>query len=228
MNLTSFITKIAVCGGALMMYCSCGSNDAGTDLRDESCYDFATFVSSNDKGSVFTLRKAGDSPLVTLTSDARIDNMKLQAGTRVLIQYVPSGGQAPYVSGPIDLLGIGRIINGAVESHPNDTIMSWPSSPIKLTSMNRSGEYVDIWAQGDFTTKINRFDLVADEETVDDAVPSLRLVFEGDRGIGYPHQIYASFDINDIWSMSSCRGIDITYLTAAGEQHLTLYKSDNQ
>ena len=219
------LLAIVLCG---VMATSCSGNNDYGGYPDDICIDFATFVSTSDNGSVFTLRKTGDSPLITLTAAVKIDTSKLKPDTRVLIQYVPSGGQAPYESGSITLYGIAMIVTGDIEPQSPATIESWPSSPVKMTSMTRSGVYLDVWAQGDYDSKITRFCLAADENTLEDEYPRLYLVFEGDSGIGYPHQLYASFNLSDAWLRETCKGVIIRYQTASGSNTVTLNKTNNQ
>lgn len=212
--------------GAILLP-SCDKDKSDDGYPDDVCIDFATFVSTSDNGTVFTLRKNGDSPLITLTAAVKVDTSKLKPGTRVLIQYLPSGGQAPYESGSITLYAIGMIVTGDINTQPLSEIESWMSEPVKLTSMTRSGEYLDVWAQGDYDSKITRFCLAADEATLADDYPQLYLVFEGDKGIGYPHQLYASFTLSNVWDLPTCKGVTVNYLTSGGNQRLTFYKGTN-
>lgn len=219
-------TVLAIIFGAAVLP-SCNKDKSDDGYPDDICVDFATFVSTSDNGTIFTLRKSGDSPLITLTAAVKVDTSKLKPDTRVLIQYVPSGGQAPYESGAIALYGIGLIVTGDIDAQPLSEIESWTSQPVKATSITRSGEYLDIWAQGDYDTKITRFCLAADEATLSDDYPQLYLVFEGDKGIGYPHQLYASFTLSSVWNLATCKGVTVNYMTSGGNRTLTFPKATN-
>ena len=223
MKLTKYIYAIIIFIISGVFTTSCSSTKTN-EFPDNTCVDFATFVSTSDNGSVFTLRKNGDSPLITLTAPVKIDISQLKPGTRVLIRYLPSGGQAPYESGPITLYGIGFIFTGDVDPEPLETIESWKSDVIKLMSMTRSGEYLDIWAQGDYGDKATRFSLVVDETTLDDEYPQLYLVFEGDNGLGFPHQLYASFTLSNVWDRSTCKGVTVHYHNGNGNETQTFIK----
>lgn len=205
---------------------SCSSTKT-YEFPDNTCVDFATFVSTSDNGSVFTLRKNGDSPLITLTAPVKMDVSQLKPGTRVLIRYLPSGGQAPYESGPITLYGVGFIFTGDVDPEPLETIESWKSDEIKLMTMTRSGEYLDVWAQGNYATQAIKFSLVADEATLNDEYPQLYLVFESDNGFGFPHQLYASFTLSNVWNLSTCKGVTIHYHDDNGFETQTFNKTVN-
>lgn len=226
MKLTTSVFAIIISVIAGIFTTSCNSETDSGDIPGV-CYDFATFVSTSDEGTVFTLRKNGDSPLITLTAAVKVDISQLKPDTRVLIKYLPSGGQAPYESGPITLYGLGLIFTGDVDSEPLATIESWKSDVINLKTMTRSGEYLDIEALGDYSSKATKFCLVADEATLNDEYPQLYLVFEGDNGLGYPHQLYASFTLSNVWELPTCKGVTINYHNYSGMETQTFNKTDN-
>lgn len=211
-----------------VMSTSCNSDDNNNMLPSDMCVDFATFVKTSDKGSVFTLRKSGDSELVTLTAAVKIDSEKLKPETRVIIHYTPSGGQKPYESGPINLYGITEIQNGTPESESLETIKSWPSEKFKMMSITRSGEYLDVWAELSFSSKPTRFTLAVDEATINDEYPELYLVFTSDNQIGRIRQYYASFKLSSVWDLSTCKGVKVNYDGVNGSESVTFKKEDRK
>lgn len=210
------------------MLFSCSKNDIVPGIPPDLCADFATYVESNTAGSVFTLRKNGDSDLITLTAaGVMVNNEQVKPGNRVIIQYIPSGGQQPYQSGPISLYSITKIINGGVGSESLETIRSWSSDPVKMMTLNRSGQYLDVWAEATFDDSIIRFSLTVDESTVDDSCPQLYLVFESDeKTVVRTHQIYASFDLSSVWDLPTCEGININYRTQSGQSSVAFQKTE--
>lgn len=204
---------------------SCNSEDDGAmKLPDNLCADFATFVSTNDQGSVFTLRKSGDSELITLTAAVKVDTEQIKPGSRVIIQYVPSGGQEVYQSGPITLYGITRILNEGIEEESLETIESWGHDFLNVHTIARSGQYLDIWAEAVCGTNPKRFVLVVDEATLSDEYPQLYLIFVTDDDQGRTRQVYASFDLSKVWELESCKGATVTYYTNTGTETMTLQK----
>lgn len=188
---------------------SCNSSSDQPIIPDNVCFDFVTFVSSNDKGSVFTFRKSNDSDLITLTAGIKVDTENLKPGTRVIIQYVPSGGQAPYESGPITLFGIAQITTGDVEAKPLSEIESWQPEPVKVNTLSRSGEYIDVWIEAATAQTPKLFTIVADEATLTNEYPDLYLVFETDRPFANMRQLYGSFDMSAIWNKTTCKGVNV-------------------
>lgn len=77
---------------------SCNNDDGIDGPVEMQLWDIVTYEGKeNDgQGSVFTLRQVDDSPLVTLTSNLGLQD--LEAPTRLMIRYIPEGGQAYVLS----------------------------------------------------------------------------------------------------------------------------------
>lgn len=220
-------TKISIILSIIMIsagFTACNSDDT-PGMPDNTCFDFVTFVSSSDKGSVFEFRKSGDSELITLTAQTRIDSEKIKPGTRLIIQYIPSGGQKPYESGAITLYGIAQVINGKPVEKTHAEIEAMHNEPIKMVTIGRSGNYVDIWAQGFGAGGNYTFEIVLDQETADSEYPEAYLVYTYSNIEGSTRQIYASFDISDVLSKTTSKGININYYTSTGMESSRLDKS---
>lgn len=212
-----------------LMSTSCNNeNNVGVSIPDNLCADFVTFVSTNDDGSVFTFQKSGDSELITLTAPVKVDVNQIKPDTRVIIQYLPSGGQQPYQSGPIDLYGITRIVNGGVDKEELSTITTWGYNTLNMMTIGRSGKYLDVWAEAAFGGNPKRFVLAADEATLEDEYPQLYLVFVADDEFARIRPLYASFDLSSVWDLSTSKGVKINYNTASGTETLTLHKSGRE
>lgn len=222
-NLISAILAVITIG---LVTVSCNSNSSTPGgFPDNMQTDFATLVSTSNDGTIFTLRKSGDSPLVTLSAAVKVDESVIKVGSRVIISYVPSGGQGVYESGPITLYGLAGVFNAAITKEPMTTIDSWQSQRLKMMMISRSGQYLDIWAELEYKTEPQRFVLAVDESTVDNDFPEVYLVFSSDMtSIGTPRQFYASFDLSSVWDLESCKGLVIHYNDTAGNKTLKLEK----
>lgn len=221
---TRLTTILTVILAATMMSGCNDDNGGGSTIPDNLSTDFATFVSSGDQGSVFTLQKDGDSPLVTLTAAVKIDTEQIKPGSRVLIQYVPSGGQEVYESGAIQLYGILQITNGDIEAVAKSEIDSWRSDRMKLNSMTRTGDYINVWMEVTVSNAPQRFVIAADEATINDEYPQLYLVMTSDNEMGRSYNLYGSFDISDIWDLETCQGVRIHYSDRNGDDSKTFQK----
>lgn len=205
-------------------FAGCNDGDDPVQLPDNLCYDFVTFVSSDDNGSVFEFRKSGDSELITLTSPTRIDTESIKPGTRLIIQYLPSGGQQPYQSGPIDLYGIAQIINGKPVEKSLAEIEAMSFESMTMRTIGRSGDYIDIWAQAFGAGGDVSLDLYLDEATVGSEYPEAYLIYTFKNIDGGVREVYASFDISDVLSMPTSKGIKISYRTSTGNESVRFDK----
>lgn len=204
---------------------SCNS-DSGNNILDNMSADFVTFVSTDNNGSVFTFQKSGDSPLITLTAAIKVDTEQIKPGSRVILYYIPSGGQGAYKSGPVDVINIVRILNAGVEEASMETITSWGHDKLNVHTIARSGNYLDLWAEGFVSKEAKRFVLVADKATLADEYPALYLIFVTDDDLGRARQIYASFDLSSVWDLPTSKGVKLTYYTDGGAETMKLDKSD--
>lgn len=143
----------------------------------------------------------------------------------MIIQYVPADGQQPYQSGAITLFGITEIYNAEVAQEPLSTIESWAYNNLKMMSIARTGQYINVWAQIDIIRDPKRFVLVADEATLGNDYPELYLVFTADDGLSRTYQFYASFDIAKVWNLTTCKGVKVNYNEYGGRKSVTFNKT---
>lgn len=196
---------------------ACSNDDpAPGDMPDNVCYDFVTLVSTGDSGTVFEFRKNGDSQLITLTAAVKIDTERIKIGERLIICYVPSGGQLPYQSGAITLYGIAFVINGTPQAATSEEVMSLQGDPLTIKTIARSGNFIDIWAEAYGAEEGVSLSLYLDEATADSEYPATYLIYGKGDGETRLRQVYASFDINDLLSRPGCKGVKVTYYGSAG------------
>ena len=196
--------------------CSNDSNPIVGGLPDNVCYDFVTLVSTGDTGTVFEFRKNGDSQLITLTAYVRIDTERIKPGERLIICYVPSGGQLPYQSGAITLYGIAQVVNGSPLPATSEEIMSLHGDPLTVRTIARSGNFIDIRAEAYGGESDVSLTMYLDEATADSEYPSTYLVYGKGDGEVRLRQVYASFDISSLLSRPGCKGVRVTYSGSAG------------
>jgi hypothetical protein len=154
---------------------------------------------------VFTFRRSGDSPLITLTGVAS-QTLDIESGTRVLLRYQPENGEA-YTSGPV---AVKYVLNINQDVLRQGDITGWDADPLYLLSMWRSGEYINMEAEVVYSETSRRFALVADESTLNDANPQLYLVHDTKNAPdNFSRRIYASWNVAALWNRTGCRSITI-------------------
>jgi len=197
-------------------------------IPPNTLYDFATLTSNTDKGSIFTLTKANDSQPVTYTSSVKIDTNKgIKVGDRLVIAYTTTEGLKAYQSGPINLIGYILMDNASMTVANLEG--AWSSSPLDMEVITRTGTYINMQMKLYARNNITRGELrlVADPNKLDAAVPELFLVYDNPQNFGdNKYLAYASFDIADIWTRATCKGVKITYQTVNGIKSTTFENND--
>lgn len=201
--------------------CKNGDEPSSTIPRG-AVYDFVTLEESSEEGSLLTMRKNADSPLISYFSD--IDFSRIQTihdGDRLIICYDRVGGEI-YTSGTIVIYGYvqlsssdQKMLTGASRDYDG-----WRCPPMKANALWRTGNFINL------DTDISVFQahkpktlvIVADKETVNDGYPELYIYYENEENNDgeNPYRIYASFDISELWDKDSCRGVIVNYPTADG------------
>lgn len=228
-------TKLMLALAAILAIftCSCNSdsnNGGGIIIPANTNYDFATLTSTTQSGSVFTLTKANDSEPVTYTSTISLENNKsVKAGDRLVIAYTMAGGQQVYQSGPINL--IGYILMDNTDMKVGDYSGVFSSSPLEMEVITRTGNYINMQMQLYARNNLvgGSVSLVTDPNKLDDPMPELYVVYDNKNNDGdNKYLAYASFDIIDIWSRSTCKGVKVIYQTPNGIKSTTFNNNDVQ
>lgn len=204
---------------------SCSSDEPDYRVPTDVCYDFVTFEGKSAKGSEFSLRRSGDSELVTYSSGYPFSqDTILYKGYRFIIQYKRTDGE-PYTSGPITLYGY-RLLDNANSQQLVGYDPQRPSEMVKPQTMTRTGQYINMQLQMSCMQagKAKILELAVDSATLDRDVPELRLVYRASTpGQNYCTG-YASFDISSVWNLPTCRGVKVTCKTPNGEESSCFYK----
>lgn len=182
-------------------------------------------------GSVFTLQKNGDSPVITYTSDADFSSVKsVSEGDRLILCYKRKGG-AVYTSGDVIVYGFVRLTNtekSVVRASASD-FNGWSTRPLKVNSLWRTGSFINIDTDI-FVYKAavpQMMALVCDEATIDSPMPELHVVYinADDNDGDNPYTVYASVDISALWDMPSCQGVMIVYPSPSGTKSIKFEKN---
>ena len=168
-----------------------------TDYR----YDIVTYLGNNDRGAVFEYLGHGDSASVMLQStvDVSKDSKPHQ---RVLLRYVFADTKAGS-NRDITVYDCNNIISDSLRRSPTSPD-SLPQHPIKLRSLWRTGEFINLHCQVEYTGKSRTFLLVADESTLDQDTVECYLVHDlrGEKA-SFWRDCYASFNVGALWKRDS-------------------------
>lgn len=197
MKLKTFFLSLV---GIIALATSFSSCNSDSDDNGNSIYTIiATFEKSNAQGSVFTYRKEGDEPLITLTSTQSIKTDMFKEGTRVLLQFVTN--MPPYTSGPIQVLGVAKIIGSGEPATIStaEATNDWRSNEVDIRTLWRTGTYLDIAFIAPLGVT-DYFKFYLDEATIGSSSPEFHIVLtEGGNLGGQQGLYYASYNIANVW-----------------------------
>lgn len=217
---------LAIAAALASTAASCkGDEPQGAAFPNDACYDFVTYNASTAEGSEFTLQIGPESPLVTYTSPYVLNrDSAISDGDRMIILYKRQGGEPPYTDGPISLYGYRLLDNKPQVIVHSDT--AWASEPIKITSLARTGCYINAQLQLSGATARTPFTLMMQADYI--CLASEKPVFfityhPKDPGENY-FTGYASFDIAKSWSLPTVKAVEIRYMSPEGMKSEIFYK----
>ncbi len=191
---------------ALLAFVSCDKQEdidrAYTDYR----YDIVTYLGQNDRGAVFEYVGHGDSASVKLQSNVTVSDVKTHQ--RVLLRYDFADNRTSD-SRDIKVYGCSGIISDSLrqtQASPD----SLPQQAVKLRSLWRTGEFINLHCQVEFTGKTRTFMLVADASTVASDTVHCYLVHDlrGEHA-SFWRDCYASFNVGALWRKDTFRCLRI-------------------
>ena len=181
---------------AIMALASCEKQEdlslAYTDYR----YDIVTYLGQNDRGAVFEYLGHGDSASIKLQSTVGVKDVKTHH--RVLLRYDFANNRAG-AERDITVYGCSAIFSDSLRRTPASPD-SLPQHPIKLRSLWRTGEFINLHCQVEYTDKARTMMLVADGATLANDTVDCYLVHDlrGETGTFW-RDCYASFNVGALW-----------------------------
>ena len=198
---------------ALLTLASCDKDEdidrAYTDYR----YDIVTFLEQNATGAVFEYLGHGDSAAVRLQSRVGLSD-EVKANQRVLLRY-DFADNATGDHRNINVYACNSIISDSLRQ-TGASPDSLPMHEVKLRSLWRTGEFINLHCQVEYTGKSRTLMLVADAATLTSDTVHCYLVHDlrGERGTFW-RDCYASFNVGALWHKHtfSCLRIHLNDLT---------------
>ncbi len=198
---------------ALMALVSCDKQEdidrSYTDYR----YDIVTYLGQNATGAVFEYLGHGDSAAIRLQSVVDI-SQDAKTHQRVLLRYDFANKEASDQR-DINVYSCYTIISDSIRM-TMDGPDSLPQHEVKLRSLWRTGEFINLHCQVEYTGKNRTFMLVADGNTLKDDTVHCYLAhgLRGEQGTFW-RDCYASFNVGTLWKRPSfhCLRIHLNDLT---------------
>lgn len=171
-------------------------------------YDFVTYMGYSGSTATFEYLGRGDSATIVLRASGLDKPGHLATGQRVLLYYTVTGTPSPgvrdvqaryYTSGNVASDSL-RVNTKPVEQYA--------MHPIKLRSLWRTGGYINLRGQVEYTGHPRQLYLMADGATLDSDTVDVYLVhdlMQGQDSTRFWRNCYGSFYVGEAWYKPSCR-----------------------
>lgn len=171
-------------------------------------YDFVTYMGYSGSTATFEYLGRGDSAAIVLRASGLDKPGHLATGQRVLLYYTVTGTPSPgvrdvqaryYTSGNVASDSL-RVNTKPVEQYA--------MHPIKLRSLWRTGGYINLCGQVEYTGHPRQLYLMADGATLDSDTVDVYLVhdlMQGQDSTRFWRNCYGSFYVGEAWYKPSCR-----------------------
>lgn len=210
--MTAFFTSHASRLLALLLAVAALSACHGSDDDDtrivEWRYDFVTYMGYSGSTATFEYLGRGDSAAIVLRASGLDKPGHLATGQRVLLYYTVTGTPSPgvrdvqaryYTSGNVASDSL-RVNTKPVEQYAMHLI--------KLRSLWRTGGYINLRGQVEYTGHPRQLYLMADGATLDGDTVDVYLVhdlMQGQDSTRFWRNCYGSFYVGEAWYKPSCR-----------------------
>lgn len=171
-------------------------------------YDFVTYMGYSGSTATFEYLGRGDSAAIVLRASGLDKPGHLATGQRVLLYYTVTGTPSPgvrdvqaryYTSGNVASDSL-RVNTKPVEQYA--------MHPFKLRSLWRTGGYINLRGQVEYTGHPRQLYLMADGATLDGDTVDVYLVhdlMQGQDSTRFWRNCYGSFYVGEAWYKPSCR-----------------------
>jgi len=187
-------------------------------------YDIVTYLGQNAAGAVFEYLGRGDSAAIRLQSAVDISK-DVKVNHRVLLRY-DFASEATGGHRDIDVYSCSAIFSDSLRVTANG-LDSLPRHEVKLRSMWRTSEFINLHCQVEYTGKSRTLMLVADGETLDKDTVHCYLAHDlrGEQGTFW-RDCYASFNVGALWKRPSfhCLRVHLNDLTFPNNEYYDFTK----
>ena len=106
--------------------------------------------------------------------------------------------------------GFAIIPTDGARKAPHSDMSTFPETEISVTSLWRSGTFINLNGWLPYSGKNYQLMLVADEQTLGSPTIEARIVYNtmGAQTL-FDRRVYASFDVSALWSRATCRRLSI-------------------
>ena len=208
-----------------LLWVTTGCSDEPELDYGDFCEVFATYEGAEQGNATFSYCRYNDSPLLTLTAE-NVASLDVDKGERLFIRYTDLGSNGGENQRKIRLDGYTEIISDVVRSATADQIQGYTSTEIDVTSLWRSGTYLNLNSWVPFTGKRFLMMLVVDKSTLDSDTVDAEIIYDvqGETQT-FERKEYASFDIANLWNRETFRQLRVKVNDPTGDTYYEFIKN---
>lgn len=192
---------------------ACNSGDGDDDAVEARRYDFVTYLGYADGLARWQYIGPEDSAPIDMV--AAMDEPKhIKVGQRVLLSY-----SAPDEAHRITVYGFnyGNVASDSLRVNVKP-VAEYPKHPIRLGALWRTGNYINLRCEVEYTTKARALYMMADRATLNSDTIDVHLIHDliGAENTYFWRTCYGSFYVGAAISRKNCHAIrvhveDLTY-----------------
>lgn len=204
---------------------SCNEDNNPGQVPDNLFADIVTIYDKKDNSTIFHLQEKDDSPTAVLTAtEFSITNTPFKKGDRVMISYVPTNG-ARYVSDFISVYNLASIYPTPIITDEIKLYPDWDFADIYVDDLWRTGNYINLYCRMTYYND-PQFKVIIDKYTVNNSYPDIYLTYDYNSNVDAQEKSFiASFDISEVWDLTTCRGVTIHLNSRNTAKTITLDKT---
>jgi len=203
------ISKIALFLVGILLGC-CGCSDNGTELSESITHsrdDIVTYLGNDGSGARFEYLGREDSAAITLLSTAMLDSSVL-VNHRILLRY-DFADNSTGSERRITAYGYSKIFSDSLRYNVAP-LSYYGRHPIRLRSIWRTGSFINLHCQVEYSEIGRQLYLMADSATLyADTIECYLVHSPLTTDLQFWRDCYASFNIDVVWKRPQCRAMRV-------------------
>ncbi len=193
---------------------SCSDEIETSEAYTHSLYDLVTYMGSSDGTTQFELVGRDNSSRM-LTASITMDS-SVKVLQRVLLRYYWEDESA----GTIKVYGMSLAITDSLR-YSTAPLSLYARHPVKMRSAWRTGDFINLHCQVEYTGKSRTFMLLIDDATRNEDTVQCYLHHDIHDDTTYHwRECYASFNVGNVWKRTECSTLRV-HVTDADEGELS-------
>lgn len=204
---------------------SCNEDNGPEQIPDNLYADIVTIYEKQDNSTIFHLQEKDDSQVAILTaSDFSINNYPFQKGDRVMISYVPKNGTR-YVTDFITVYALSSVYTPEIITDEIKLYPDWDFASITVDNLWRTGNHINLYCRMTYYND-PLFKVIIDKYSINNSHPDVYLTYDLQSGVESQEKSFVtSFDISEVWDLTTCRGITIHLNSNNTNKTITINKN---